>query len=47
MLLVWTFTSIILTWGFEGKIDFPTLILLFILPYMVWMVIEVVRRRLG
>jgi hypothetical protein len=34
-------------WGLTAKIDFPTLILLFILPYMIWMLIEVARRKLG
>ena len=47
MLLVWGFTSTILTWGFMAEISFPTLILLYILPYVIWMLIEVARRRLG
>jgi hypothetical protein len=47
MLLVWVFTSTILMWGLAARIDFVTLILLFILPYLVWMLIEVARRKLG
>ena len=47
MLLVWVFTSTILMWGLTGKVDLPTLILLFILPYIIWMLIEVARRKLG
>jgi len=47
MLLVWVVTSTILTWAITSKIDFLTLVLLFILPYIIWMLIEVTRRRLG
>lgn len=47
MLFTWAFSSTILMWGFTAKIDFPTLILLFILPYMIWLLIEVARRKLG
>jgi len=47
MLLVWIFTSTILTWGLTGQINFITLMILFIAPYLLWLFIEVVRRRVG
>ncbi len=47
MLFAWLSTSMIFTWGLTAKVNLPTLALAYISPYMIWMIIEVARRKFG